>query len=58
MTDSHGNRWYCFECMEKGFHFDKKNHRSFKSDRAVWDHLNACHRGAGGFVLDDVVKIV
>jgi hypothetical protein len=35
--DSHGNFWYCFGCDTKL----SKDHRSFKSDKAMWDHLKA-----------------
>ncbi len=39
MFDTHGNCWYCFKCSGK---LDK-DHRSFKSDKAMWDHQNARH---------------
>jgi hypothetical protein len=39
VSDSHGHLWYCFSCETNL----AKDHRSFRSDRAMWDHLNACH---------------
>ena len=38
VSDSHGHIWYCFSCETK-----TKNHRSFNSDAAMWQHLNDCH---------------
>jgi hypothetical protein len=37
--DSHGHLWYCFGCETKL----GKDHRSFRSDKAIWNHMNACH---------------
>ncbi|KAF2210294.1 hypothetical protein CERZMDRAFT_121893 [Cercospora zeae-maydis SCOH1-5] len=37
--DSHGHRWYCFRCIGKL----GKDHKSFDTHRAMWDHLNAAH---------------
>lgn len=34
LSDSHGNFWYCFDCETA-----IKDHRSFRSDKAMWDHL-------------------
>jgi len=48
MLDTHGNMWYCFRCSGKL----GKDHKSFKSDRAMWDHLNACH----DLSLDDITR--
>lgn len=48
MSDTHGNCWYCWKCIGKL----SKDHRSFKSDRAMWDHLNACH----DTYLDDIMR--
>lgn len=39
VADSHGHIWYCFDCETKM----GKNHKSFQSHTAMWDHLNACH---------------
>jgi hypothetical protein len=39
VSDSHGNMWYCFHCWDK----TGKDHKSFRSDQAMWDHLNAKH---------------
>jgi hypothetical protein len=36
-SDSHGHLWYCFGCDTKL----GKGHKSFRSDKAIWDHLNA-----------------
>ena len=44
--DDHGNSWYCFSCTTRW----EKDHRSFRSDRAMWDHLNAKH----DIELDDI----
>ena len=38
-TDSHGHSWYCFSCNSKS----GKNHRSFDSDQALFDHLRTVH---------------
>jgi hypothetical protein len=38
-SDSHGHVWYCFDCETKA----GKNHRSFQSNKAMWDHLNDHH---------------
>ena len=47
-SDSHGHSWYCFSCNSKS----GKNHRSFDSDQALFDHLRTVHglhmRSAGG----------
>ena len=40
VSDSRGHVWYCFRC-EDG---TGKDHRSFNSDRAMWDHLTDRHR--------------
>ena len=45
--DDHGNSWYCFSCTTRW----SKDHRSFRSDRAMWDHLNAKH----DFILNDII---
>lgn len=37
--DRHGHIWYCFYCKTK----TGKNHRSFDSHKAMWDHLNDRH---------------
>jgi hypothetical protein len=39
-SDAHGNIWYCKRCVVNKL---GKDHRSFQSDRAMWDHLNSCH---------------
>ncbi|CAG8952051.1 hypothetical protein HYFRA_00000787 [Hymenoscyphus fraxineus] len=41
IPDTHGHLWYCFhvKCETR----EGKDHRSFRSDGAMWDHLNACH---------------
>jgi hypothetical protein len=39
ISDSHGNVWYCFHCWAK----TGKEHRSFRSDKAMWNHLNDKH---------------
>jgi hypothetical protein len=44
--DGHGHVWHCFNCDT---HWNK-NHRSYNSDRAMWDHLNDCHDP----LLDDI----
>jgi hypothetical protein len=36
--DSHGNVWYCFSCET-----DYKDHRSFQSNEAMMQHLDAKH---------------
>jgi hypothetical protein len=36
--DAHGNMWYCFCCDTF-----VKDHRSFKSSRAMLDHLKSKH---------------
>lgn len=46
-TDSHGHMWYCFECES-----DIKDHRSFDSDKAMWNHLQQRHF----YSLDDIVR--
>ena len=38
-SDGHGHVWYCFDCGTKM----GKNHKSFGSGEAMWDHLNSCH---------------
>jgi hypothetical protein len=38
-SDGHGHVWYCFQCETNA----GKDHRSFQSDAAMWDHLNDCH---------------
>ena len=38
-TDSHGHSWYCFSCNSKS----GKDHRSFDSDQALFDHLRTVH---------------
>jgi hypothetical protein len=38
--DGHGNLWYCFQCNTK----PGRDHRSFQSDEAMWNHLHACHK--------------
>lgn len=38
-SDSHGHVWYCFHCESK----TGNDHRSFQSDKAMWDHLNDRH---------------
>lgn len=42
VPDSHGNYWYCFHA-KCSYNKSGKDHRSFRSDRAMWDHLSACH---------------
>lgn len=37
--DSYGNLWYCFACVGRL----GQDHRSFRSDKAMWDHLNSLH---------------
>lgn len=45
-SDSHGHVWYCFNCeTDIG-----KDHRSFQSNKAMWDHLNDCHN----YQLDNI----
>ncbi|CZT46371.1 uncharacterized protein RSE6_06789 [Rhynchosporium secalis] len=39
IMDRHGHVWYCFQCEGRG----GKDHRSFQSDNAMWDHLNSKH---------------
>ncbi|PMD59024.1 uncharacterized protein K444DRAFT_613812 [Hyaloscypha bicolor E] len=39
ISDSHGHVWYCFHYETKR----GKDHRSFQSDKAIWDHLNDRH---------------
>ena len=39
ISDSHGHSWYCFSCNSKS----RKNHRSFDSDQALFDHLRTVH---------------
>jgi hypothetical protein len=39
VADSHGHLWYCFWCV--GAY--GKDHKSFGSDQAMWNHLNQCH---------------
>lgn len=39
IPDSHGNCWYCFGCLGDW----GKDHKSFKSGRAMWDHLGSKH---------------
>jgi hypothetical protein len=36
--DSHGHVWYCFKCETL-----LKDHRSFNSDNAAFDHVLDCH---------------
>jgi len=45
--DFYGNLWYCRPCYKLKI---SKDHRSFKSDRAMWDHLNTCHE----FDVEDI----
>ena len=42
IPDNHGNYWYCMKCSVNK---TGKDHRSFRSDRAMWDHLCDCHDG-------------
>ena len=44
IPDSHGNYWYCFH-SKCSYNKSGKDHRSFRSDRAMWDHLCDCHDG-------------
>ena len=37
-SDSHGHVWYCFECET-----DWKDHRSYNSSEAMYQHLIDCH---------------
>lgn len=37
--DAHGHLWYCFSCEDK----TGKDHRSFDSHQAMYDHLTAVH---------------
>jgi hypothetical protein len=39
VPDSHGWIWYCFHCEKD----TGKDHRSFRSDKAMWDHLRDRH---------------
>lgn len=47
-SDGHGHVWYCFDCETKA----GKNHKSFGSGKAIWDHLNRCHNF--GYGLDKI----
>ena len=38
-SDNHGHFWHCFSCKGKS----GKDHRSFDSDQAVFDHLRTMH---------------
>lgn len=43
ISDSHGHVWYCFDCeADTG-----KDHKSFKSGKDMWNHLNSCHNHNG-----------
>ena len=42
VPDDHGNYWYCMKCSVNK---TGKHHRSFRSDRAMWNHLCDCHDG-------------
>lgn len=46
IPDNHGHIWYCFYCETK----TGKNHRSFDSHKAMWDHLNDRH----DYMLDTI----
>jgi hypothetical protein len=39
IPDNHGNVWYYFQCEGTA----GKDHRSFRSDIAMWGHLNSKH---------------
>ncbi|KAL3474740.1 hypothetical protein BJX99DRAFT_174402 [Aspergillus californicus] len=39
-VDSHGHMWYCFYC-QRGVMM--RQHRSYDSHRAMWDHLRLSH---------------
>ena len=47
-SDGHGHVWYCDDCETNW----GKNHRSFGSSKAIWDHLNRCH--SFGYGLDKI----
>ena len=38
IPDSHGHLWYCFYCES-----DFNDHRSYNSDKAMFDHLRRRH---------------
>ena len=50
MPDSHGNIWYCFGCEGKL----GKDHRSFGSDKAMWNHLSALHDSCVDYIMRDL----
>ena len=50
MSDSHGHGWYCFGCDGKL----GKDHRSFGSDKAMWNHLNARHDSCLTYIVRDL----
>jgi len=37
-ADNHNHVWYCFSCEK-----DWKDHRSFNSSKALFQHLKDCH---------------
>jgi hypothetical protein len=39
VSTSHGHLWYCFGC---GGRYGK-DHKSFDSDRDMWEHISKCH---------------
>ena len=45
-ADDQGLVWYCEYCQSQKGH----SHRSFESDKAMWDHLNDRH----GYKLDKI----
>jgi hypothetical protein len=48
-VDGHGHMWYCFDCDSCTF----SNHRSYDSDKAMWDHLNQNHDA----ITDCIVRL-
>ena len=49
-SDSHGRVWYCFGCET-----DRKDHRSYNSSEAMYQHLKDCH-GCGLVHIDQLVN--
>lgn len=48
--DTHGHTWYCFDCESRAF----SDHRSYDSDRAMWNHLKDRHIGIFDYIVEDL----
>lgn len=46
--DTHGHMWYCFDCESRTLN----DHRSYDSDRAMWNHLQQSHTTVVDCIMD------